>query len=180
VKRAVAPDNQRNAKFSGSVVQKLGLPVRNADRFLVYVYLNFKEESMPYKIYPAAAADASTAFQLELDSHAIDAIEELEAGGIRGEAREAILRKHLGADYDKGYRGTAYGLHGISAGLTPAKLAEMLDAHGEPFDPCEERDTYDHSMMVNVELELDSQLEFIPDSVLEAVVEDYKRELIGG
>ena len=28
---------------------------------------------MPYKIYPTAAADASTAFQIELDPRAIEA-----------------------------------------------------------------------------------------------------------
>ena len=33
--------------------------------------------------------------------------------------------------------------------------------------------------MVNVELELDSQLEFIPETILDAVVEAYKRDLIG-
>ena len=41
----------------------------------------------------------------------------------------------------------------------------MLEEHGESFDPCAERDTFDHSMMVNVESELDSQLEFIPDHI---------------
>ncbi len=134
---------------------------------------------MPYKIYPTAAPDASIAFQIELDPHAIAAMEEIENSGGQGAEREEILRKHLGEDYDKGYRGTAYGLHGISEGLTPARLAEMLAAHGESFDPCADRETFDHSMMVNVESELDSQLEFIPNRVLNAIVEAYKQELIG-
>jgi hypothetical protein len=135
---------------------------------------------MAYKIYPTAADDASTAFQIELDLRIIEAMEEIEAGGAQGTEREAILQKHLSqADYDAGYRGTAWGLHGISEGLTPAKLAELLAEHGESFDPCAERETFDHSMMVNVELELDSQLEFIPETILDAVVEAYKRELIG-
>ena len=133
---------------------------------------------MPYKIYPAAAADASTAFQIELDPRAIEAMDEIENSGAQGAAREEILRKHLSADYDKGYRGTAYGLHGISEGLTPARLAEMLEEQGESFDPCAERDTFDHSMMVNVESELDSQLEFIPDRIFDAIVDAYKQELI--
>ena len=134
---------------------------------------------MPYKIYAAAAADASTAFQIELDSRAIEAMDEIENSGAQGAAREEILRKHLSADYDKGYRGTAYGLHGISEGLTPARLAEMLEEQGESFDPCAERETFDHSMMVNVESELDSQLEFIPDRIFDAIVDAYKQELIG-
>lgn len=134
---------------------------------------------MPYKIYPAAAADASTAFQIELDPRAIEAMDEIENSGAQGAAREEILRKHLSADYDKGYRGTAYGLHGISEGLTPARLAEMLEEQGESFDPCAERETFDHSMMVNVESELDSQLEFIPDRIFDAIVDAYKQELIG-
>lgn len=133
---------------------------------------------MPYKIYPTAAADASTAFQIELDSRAIEAMDEIENSGAQGTAREEILRKYLSADYDKGYRGTAYGLHGISEGLTPSRLAEMLEAHGESFDPCAERETFDHSMMVNVESELDSQLEFIPDRIFDAIVDAYKQELI--
>lgn len=133
---------------------------------------------MPYKIYPAAAADASTAFQIELDPRAIEAMDEIENSGAQGAAREEILRKHLSADYDKGYRGTAYGLHGISEGLTPARLAEMLEEQGESFDPCAERETFDHSMMVNVESELDSQLEFIPDRIFDAIVAVYKQELI--
>lgn len=134
---------------------------------------------MSYKIYPTAASDASTAFQIELDPHAIAAMEEIESSGAQGAAREAILRQHLGEDYDKGYRGTAWGLHGISEGLSPAKLAEMLAEHGESFDPCAERDTFDHSMMVSVESELDSQLEFISESTLGAIVEAYKQQLIG-
>ena len=133
---------------------------------------------MPYKIYPTAAADASTAFQIELDSRAIEAMDEIENSGAQGAAREEILRKYLSADYDKGYRGTAYGLHGISEGLTPSRLAEMLEAHSESFDPCAERETFDHSMMVNVESELDSQLEFIPDRIFDAIVDAYKQELI--
>ncbi len=133
---------------------------------------------MPYKIYPTAADDASTAFQIELDPRAIEAMEEIENSEAQGAAREEILRKHLSTDYDKGYRGTAYGLHGISEGLTPARLAEMLEEHGESFDPCAERDTFDHSMMVNVESELDSQLEFIPDHIFDAIVDAYKQELI--
>ena len=135
---------------------------------------------MPYKIYPAAAADASTAFQIELDPRAIEAMDEIENSGAQGAAREEILRKHLSADYDKGYRGTAYGLHGISEGLTPARLAEMLEEQGESFDPCVERETFDHSMMVNVESELDSQLEFIPDRIFDAIVQAYKQELLNG
>ena len=133
---------------------------------------------MLYKIYPAAAADASTAFQIELDPRAIEAMDEIENSGAQGAAREEILRKHLSADYDKGYRGTAYGLHGISEGLTPARLAEMLEEQGESFDPCAERETFDHSMMVNVESELDSQLEFIPDRIFDAIVQAYKQELL--
>ena len=132
-----------------------------------------------YKIYPVAAADASTAFQVELDPRAIAAVEELENSGAQGTEREEILQKHLGADYEKGYRGTAWGLHGISEGLTPARLAVLLEAHGEYFDPCAERETFDHSLMVNVEEELASQLEDIPESVLEAIVEAYKVELLG-
>lgn len=134
---------------------------------------------MPYKIYPTAASDASTAFQVELDPRVIAATDEIENSKAEGIAREGILRRHLAEDYDKGYRGTAYGLHGVSEGLTPARLAEMLTAHGESFDPCVDRETFDHSMMVNVESELDSQLEFIPNRVLKAIVEAYKRELIG-
>ena len=132
-----------------------------------------------YKIYPVAAADASTAFQIELDSRAIAAAEELENSGAQGAEREKILQKQLGADYEKGYQGTAWNLHGISAGLTPARLALLLQAHGESFDPCAERETFDHSLMVNVEEELASQLEDIPESVLNEIVEEYKTELLG-
>ncbi len=132
-----------------------------------------------YKIYPVAAADASTAFQVELDPRAIAAAEALEKSGAQGAEREEILQKYLGADYDKGYRGTAWGLHGISEGLTPAQLAVLLEAHGEYLDPCAERETFDHSLMVNVEEELASQLEDIPASVLAAIVEEYKTELLG-
>ena len=132
-----------------------------------------------YKIYPVAAADASTAFQVELDPHAIAAAEALEDSGAQGTEREDILQKHLGTDYEKGYRGTAWGLHGISEGLTPARLAVLLEAHGEYLDPCTERETFDHSLMVNVEEELASQLEDIPESVLAAIVEEYKTELLG-
>ena len=131
-----------------------------------------------YKIYPVAAADASTAFQVELDPRAIAAAEDLEHSGAQGAEREEILQKHLGADYEKGYRGTAWGLHGISEGLTPARLAVLLEAHGEYLDPCAERETFDHSLMVNVEEELASQLEDIPESVLAAIVEAYKVELL--
>ena len=131
-----------------------------------------------YKIYPVAAADASTAFQIELDTRAIAAAEELENSGAQGAEREEILQKHLGADYEKGYRGTAWNLHGISAGLTPASLALLLEAHGESFDPCAERETFDHSLMVNVEEELASQLEDISESVLNAIVEVYKVKLL--
>ncbi len=131
-----------------------------------------------YKIYPVAAADASTAFQVELDRHAIAATEELENSGAQGAEREEILRKHLGVDYEKGYRGTAWGLHGISDGLTPARLATLLEAHGESFDPCAERETYDHSLMVNVEEELASQLDDVLESVLDAIVETYKAALL--
>lgn len=130
-----------------------------------------------FKIYPVAAADASTAFQVELDPIAVAAAEELENSNAQGAQRETILHKHLGDEYEKGYRGTAWGLHGISAGLTPARLALLLEAHGESFDPCAERETFDHSMMVNVEEELASQLEDIPESVLRAIVDEYKAEL---
>lgn len=134
---------------------------------------------MVYKIYPVPAADASTAFQVELDPRAIDASEELENSGAQGADREEILQKHLGSDYEKGYRGTAWGLHGISEGLTPARLAVLLEAQGEYLDPCAERETFDHSLMVNVEEELASQLEDIPESILAAIVETYKAELLG-
>ena len=130
-----------------------------------------------YKIYSAAAADASTAFQIELDPRAIAAAEELENSSAQGTEREDILRKNLGDDYAKGYQGTAWGLHGISEGLTPARLAILLEAHGESFDPCTERETFDHSLMVNVEEELASQLDDIRQSVLNAIVEEYKTEL---
>lgn len=132
-----------------------------------------------YKIYPVPTADASTAFQVELDSRAIAAAEALENSGAQGTEREEILQKHLGADYEKGYRGTAWGLHGISEGLTPARLAVLLAAHDEYLDPCAERETFDHSLMVNVEEELASQLEDIPESILEAIVEEYKADLLG-
>ena len=131
-----------------------------------------------YKIYLVAAADASTAFQIELDPRAIAAAEELENSTVQGDEREQILQKHLGSDYEKGYRGTAWNLHGISAGLTPTRLALLLEAHDESFDPCAERETFDHSLMVNVEEELASQLEDIPESVLNAIVEAYKVELL--
>ena len=131
-----------------------------------------------FKIYPIAAADASTAFQVELDPHAVAAAEELENSNAQGAERETILQKHLGDEYEKGYRGTAWGLHGISEGLTPARLALLFEAHGESFDPCAERETFDHSIMVNVEEELASQLEDIPASVLRAIVDDYKTELL--
>ncbi len=134
---------------------------------------------MEYKIYPVAAADASTAFQIELDAQAIAAEKELENRGEEGSQRESILRKHFGADYERGYRGTAWNLHGISAGLTPARLANLLVEHGEFFDACEERETFDYSLMVNVEEELASQLEALPQSVLNAVVDIYKAELLG-
>ena len=133
-----------------------------------------------YKIYPVAAADASTAFQVELDPRAIAAAEALENSRAQGTEREEILQKYFGTDYEKGYRGTAYGLHGISEGLTPARLAVLLKAHGEYLDPCAERETFDHSLMVNVEEELASQLEDIPESILEAIVDTYKSELLGG
>ena len=132
-----------------------------------------------YKIHPVPAADASTAFQVELDPRAIAAAAELENTGAQGADREEILQKHLGTDYEKGYRGTAWGLHGISEGLTLARLAVLLEAHGEYLDPCAERETFDHSLMVNVEEELASQLEDIPESVLAAIVEEYKVELLG-
>ena len=132
-----------------------------------------------YIIYPVAASDASTAFQIELDPRAIAAAEELENSGAQGAEREEIFRKHLSPDYEKGYRGTAWNLHGISAGLTPERLSHLLEAHGESFDPCAERETFDHSMMVNVEDELASQLDDIRESVLKAIVEEYKVELLG-
>ena len=131
-----------------------------------------------YKIYPVPAADASTAFQIELDPRAIAAAGELENSGAQGTEREEILQKHLGTDYKKGYQGTAWGLHGISEGLTPARLAVFLEAHDEYLDPCAERETFDHSLMVNVEEELASQLEDIPESILAAIVEEYKTELL--
>ena len=133
----------------------------------------------PYKIYPVAAPDASTAFQIELDARAIAATEAIETSGADGAQREAIAKQHLGADYERGYRGTAWNLHGISAGLTPARLARMLEEYGEFFDACEERETFDHSLMVNVEEELAAQLEEIPAAVLDAIVEAYKAELLG-
>ena len=132
-----------------------------------------------YKTYPVAAADASTAFQVELDPRAIAAAEALENSGAQGTEREKILQKYFGTDYEKGYRGTAWGLHGISEGLTPARLAVLLEAHGEYLDPCAERETFDHSLMVNVEEELASQLEDIPESILEAIVAEYKADLLG-
>lgn len=132
-----------------------------------------------YKIYPVAAADASTAFQIELDPRAIAAAEALESSNAQGAEREAILQEHLGTDYDNGYRGTAWRLHGISEGLTPAYLAELLAAHGESFDPCAERETFDHSLMVNVAEELASQLEEFPESILAEIVDTYKKELLG-
>ena len=132
-----------------------------------------------YKIYSVAAADASTVFQIELDPRAIAAVEELENSSAQGTEREDILRKNLGDDYAKGYHGTAWGLHGISEGLTPARLAILLEAHGESFDPCAERETFDHSLMVNVEEELASQLDGIRESVLNIIVEEYKAELLG-
>ncbi len=132
-----------------------------------------------YKIYPVAAADASTAFQIELDPRVIAAAEELENSNVQGSEREQILQKHLGSEYEKGYRGTAWDLHGISSGLTPARLALLLETHGESFDPCAERETFDHSLMVNVEEELASQLEDIPESVLNTIVEVYKVEVLG-
>ena len=131
-----------------------------------------------YKIYSVAAADASTAFQIELDPRAIAAMEELENSSVQGAEREEILRKNLGDDYVKGYHGTAWNLHGISAGLTPERLSHLLEAHGESFDPCAERETFDHSLMVNVEEELASQLDDIRQSVLNTVVEEYKVELL--
>ena len=133
-----------------------------------------------FKIYPVAAADASTAFQVELDPNAIAAAQELENTNAQGAERETILQKHLGNEYEKGYRGTAWGLHGISEGLTPAHLTLLLETHGVSFDPCAERETYDHSLMVNVEEELASQLENIPESVLNAIVDAYKTELLTG
>lgn len=132
-----------------------------------------------YRIYPVAAADASTTFQIELDPRAIVAAEELENSSVQGTEREEIFRKNLGDDYAKGYHGTAWGLHGISEGLTPVRLALLLEAHGESFDPCAERETFDHSLMVNVEEELASQLDGIRESVLKAIVEEYKIELLG-
>ena len=132
-----------------------------------------------YKIYPVAAADASTAFQVELDPRAIAAAEALENSGAQGTEREEILQEYFGTDYEKGYRGTAWGLHGISEGLTPARLAVLLEAQGEYLDPCAERETFDHSLMVNVEEELASQLEDIPESILEAIVAEYKADLLG-
>jgi hypothetical protein len=58
-------------------------------------------------------------------------------------------------------------------------LVVLLEAHGEYLDPCAERETFDHSLMVNVEEELASQLDDIPESVLEAIVEEYKTDLLG-
>lgn len=134
---------------------------------------------MPYRICPTATSDASTTFQIELDSRAIAAMDEIESCEAQGTARETILRKHLGSDYDDGYRGTAWDRYGISQGLTPAKLAEMLGEHGESFNPCAERETFDHSMMINVESELESQLEFVSERILHAIAAAYKRQIIG-
>ena len=133
---------------------------------------------MAYRISPTAASDASMTFQIELDPRAITAMDEIERCGARSAKREAILRKHLGADYDKGYRGTAWGRFGISEGLTPPKLAEVLVEHGESFDPCAERETFDYSMMINVESELDSQLEFVSEHIFNAIAEAYKGRII--
>jgi hypothetical protein len=133
---------------------------------------------MPFRICPTATSDASTTFQIELDPRAITAMGEIESCGARGAKREVILRKHLGTDYDKGYRGTAWGRFGFSEGLTPAKLAEMLVEHGESFDPCAERETFDYSMMINVESELGSQLEFVSEHILNAITEAYKGRII--
>lgn len=132
-----------------------------------------------YKIYPVAAPDASTAFQIELDPRAIAAADELENSSAQGAEREEIFQKYLSPDYEKGYHGTAWDLHGISAGLTPERLTHLLEGHGESFDPCAERETFDHSLMVNVEEELASQLDNIRKSVLKAIVEEYKDELLG-
>ena len=134
---------------------------------------------MPYRICPAVASDASTTFQIELDSRAIAAMDEIESCDAQVAERETILRKHLGTDYDEGYRGTAWERFGISEGLTPAKLAELLVEHGESFDPCAERETFDYSMMINVESELDSQLEFVSERILNAIAETYRRRIIG-
>ena len=134
---------------------------------------------MPYKICPTAGSDASTAFQIELDSRAITAMDEIASCAAHGAEREAILRKHLGTDYDEGYRGTAWERFGISEGLTPAKLADMLVVHGESFDPCAERETFDHSMMINVESELNAQLEYVSEHILNAIVETYRRQIVG-
>ena len=131
-----------------------------------------------YKIHPVAAADAATAFQIELDPQAIAAADVLENSDIRGAERETLLREYLGSDYERGYSGTAWGLHGTSDGLTPARLALMLEKHGESFDPCEGRETFDHSLMVNVEEELAAQLAEIPENILAAIVEAYKTELL--
>ncbi|MDE0186250.1 MAG: hypothetical protein OXP71_12495 [Candidatus Poribacteria bacterium] len=134
---------------------------------------------MPYRICPTAASDASKAFQIELDSRAIAAMDEIASCEAQGAARETILRKHLGTDYDDGYRGTAWERYGISEGLTPAKLAEMLDEYGETFDPCAERETFDYSMMINVESELKSQLEFVSERILNAIAAAYKQQIVG-
>lgn len=136
------------------------------------------ERQTAYRICPTAASDASTTFQIELDPRAIAAMKEIEKCGARSAKREAILRKHLGTDYDKGYRGTAWGRFGISEGLTPAKLAKMLVEHGESFDPCAERETFDYSMMTSVESELNSQLEFVSEHILNAIAEAYKGQII--
>ena len=146
-----------------------------------YILQLLMEDNMEiYKIYPVPAADASTAFQIELDPRAIAAAEALEKSGAQGTEREEILQKHLGTDYEKGYQGTAWGFARYLRRFdTRARLAVFLEAHGEYFDPCAERETFDHSLMVNVEEELASQLEDIPASVLEAIVEEYKTELLG-
>ena len=57
-----------------------------------------------YKIFAVATADASTAFQIELDPRAIAAMEELENSNAQGAEREDILQKHLSPDYEKGSR----------------------------------------------------------------------------
>ena len=113
-----------------------------------------------------------------MDPRVIAAAEELENSSAQGAEREEILRKYLSPAYEKGYRGTAWNLHGISVGLTPERLSHLLEAHGESFDPCAERETFDHSLMVNVEEELASQLDDIRESVLNDIVEEYKVELL--
>ena len=63
-----------------------------------------------YKIYPVPAADASTAFQVELDPSAIAAAEELENSGAQGTEREEVLQKNTSVSIT---RKATEGQHGV-------------------------------------------------------------------